>query len=435
MVVSYDAKRPAQSMLRYKGTLWEYVLFNGWFWFFLAMNLMFIAMRVTGLLHIDDAPLIPASTLAIVGSLVSFGMVIFLNTVLSRFNDQVKMMIAVGGNLFNIVSMAVCMFKGKSAEARAQQLARYGNAMNHICYYTMGNVTNWDYLIAKNILTLEETEILKTFRGKATNLLASWMFDSLEMARDEGTLKVSVREMQECIMAMRANTSMLQDVQRFPPPLGYYHFLVMTLHSWLGLLAYSTAYIPEKPEKAWIVFLPYIVVLFAYMGLSCIAYAHVDPFGEDSSDVDIIAEIDGVLRQTQQILKKSIHPALRNPPMTKNFDSEISKSHSRENTPTPGKELHHQISLPLILVYFAPKWKRLARYCKESNVSELGHIVRYRHKLPAGDKDGYDSASIIEIPDRDQSHNPVHVHEGSMNIMEHRGYDGGSMGQQIHKSA
>ncbi|KNC73860.1 hypothetical protein SARC_13583, partial [Sphaeroforma arctica JP610] len=88
MVVRYNPKRPAQALMRYNGTLWEEVLKDPWFWFFLGVNVTFMVLRYTDVLLKKDAPAIPASTLAIIGSLVSFSSVFFVNDVYKRFHDQ-----------------------------------------------------------------------------------------------------------------------------------------------------------------------------------------------------------------------------------------------------------------------------------------------------------------------------------------------------------
>ncbi|KNC69658.1 hypothetical protein SARC_17826, partial [Sphaeroforma arctica JP610] len=50
------------------------------------------------------------------------------------------------------------------------------------------------------------------------------------------------------------------------------------------------------------------------------ATAHVDPWGADSSDVDILTEIDSVLRQTRQLLHDKYHPALHTRPKGLDFE-------------------------------------------------------------------------------------------------------------------
>ncbi|KNC71653.1 hypothetical protein SARC_15809, partial [Sphaeroforma arctica JP610] len=76
------------AMLRYKGTLWEHVLVDPWFWFFLATCILFILLRTLDVLPKGQNPEIPTSSLAIIGSLVSFAAVFFLNMVFGRFHDQ-----------------------------------------------------------------------------------------------------------------------------------------------------------------------------------------------------------------------------------------------------------------------------------------------------------------------------------------------------------
>ncbi|KNC79525.1 hypothetical protein SARC_08080 [Sphaeroforma arctica JP610] len=125
------------------------------------------------------------------------------------------MMIAVGGNIYNCISLAVSTFEGEHARARANQLARYGNALNHVCFYTIGQVSQGQflYLVQNRMLSPDEAEILGEFKGKMTNLLATWMLDTLETASREGTARRIDRATREIILEIRKNAALLQDMQ------------------------------------------------------------------------------------------------------------------------------------------------------------------------------------------------------------------------------
>ncbi|KNC78640.1 hypothetical protein SARC_08938 [Sphaeroforma arctica JP610] len=300
-------------------------------------------------------------------------------------------MISMGGTVINITSLCVATFRGPKANARAMQMARYGNALTHQCFYSISKVDNIDYLVHKNMITDEEGQLIRNFRGKKTNLIASWLLDTLEMARHEqmaadDNCGVDAQETMEMIFIIRGKASKLQELQKLPPPLSYYHFLVVTLYSWLLLLAYSTPYLPERNSRVWLSFLCYFVVLFSYMGLIATAFAHVDPWGTDTSDIDVLTRLDGTLRQSQLICEDKFHAAKRDlEPPTTPFNSEILENPAlkyrtvaEEEQAQEAKENHN--NLPSILQVLRKRSTLVDKYCQTNDMSELGGLVLEHHR-------------------------------------------------------
>ncbi len=366
MPILYDVKSPYQILLRYKGTLWELVFSNYAFWFIIAECILFTVLRMTGTLTSKDRYELPDGLLNSLGSLVTFSVVFFLDRVYDRFLNQLSIMRALKRDIINLALIGKVEFN-KSGKNYYLKLARYSVTLFHITFYEIANIKKGSYFVSSRLLTEIESDQIYSYEGSHRDLLALWMHDLVGKSFERGFIK-DTEIFRDLVKSMHEKSETLYYFTITPPPLGYYHLMLTTLHTWLILFAYEAPFTTKNPDHAWIISIGVFVCVFAYVGMETLSFVHVDPWGNDTTDVNVLDEMDDVFQKVDIISKTVIYD---------NFDSV-------EMRPPPlsiDRLVPVKTPLPNILRKIEENTSLFPEFFKDRRTSELNKIIEFKHKL------------------------------------------------------
>lgn len=379
----YDVKRPYQIMLRYSGTLWQLVFSNTFFWTVLTVNVTIASLRMSGTLTQSSHFEIPADILATTGSLVAFSVVFFLDRVYSRFLSQVEAMRDFKGAVVELVTHG----RVEMDRAHLRQMARYAVALFHLTFYDIAHVTNNRHFIEKELLTEAEYETLHSLPNNKIALLGCWLHTVIQSAYSQKL--VADRELfTDNVSTMYRQSTALYNFHVTPPPLAYWHLMLVTLHAWLLMYAYASPFFTERPEDAWTCVVGFAIVMFAYLGMEAVAFVHIDPWGSDSTDLDMVCEMDDLFRQAMALVNADLVPVgLKKTPLN----------------PTPPPIRLQDLapitpSLPDSLLFLEQNTSFFRKYFRDARKSELYKMIEARHLTAAGST--YDVATAVVCLDK-----------------------------------
>lgn len=257
----------------------------------------------------------------ILGSFLSFLLVLFVNQTNARFFDMYKLSKACGGQIQDAAGLASTWLQRKQPD-RTSRLIRYLNAAQIAGYVGLGgspySLTNFFEALNQKygLLTGDDLSRLTSLRqmnhGPATfKELIRWAHAEIGHAQEEGALTdYQAAQLQQCVLGLRTNMDGIYNFCDQPTHFFYIHFLCLLSALYLPIFAIDNAFQAGwGDDGSWAVELltGTIVVLQAIfvVGLRLLGQKLSDPFGDDLEDLSILTYVEGTIKNTQILLNQA----------------------------------------------------------------------------------------------------------------------------------
>lgn len=242
----------------------------------------------------------------IIGSFLSFFLVLFVNQTNTRFLEMYGFSKACSGRIQDVAGMASTQLPTEETLT----LVRHMNAA-HVAGYVGVSKTYkkhnfFDHFNKEhNLLTPEEMELINPLymdSGSATlKELVTWCQRDVGRAKKAGYIdSYEANELHSRIVSFRASMDGIYDYCDQPPHFFYIHFLCLLSIFYLPLFAINNAYAAGLGDDTHIsvdllngiiVFLQCIFVV----GLRLLGQKMIDPYGSDMEDLSVITYVETTL--------------------------------------------------------------------------------------------------------------------------------------------
>jgi predicted membrane chloride channel (bestrophin family) len=278
------------TIFSWRGTILPMVITRPIFW-------MQIILHLT-LAYIDyspnyDLPELAWTTLTIPTSLVVFFIVFYAGQSYARFFALYGHCVGISGGIMCWVAM-IKVTLSKDATIR-WNCTRYLLACQHMVYYSLhaGAVTDeeWAVIVGREMLTIREIEVIKSYEGFKPLLLITWALDEVKFQIDsdksENAIVTSMnyRHFQGCAFEIRGHMSQIINQLKQPVPWPYFHLLNLMVLVTLTLVAYGLVGYGDPI----LTFFIHSIICTIFIGMKNLAVAMSDPFGDDAIDFKLEA--------------------------------------------------------------------------------------------------------------------------------------------------
>jgi hypothetical protein len=248
-ISNYTQKSGFEILFKFAGTVWLNVLFQPLLYVTLAVYF------VSRWKHFDDYVLPSTGAMGVLGALMSFLIVFFVQQSYTRYFAQQQTCVGCQTRLMD----AVALSKGFISEEHQWKMWRYLNAAHILGYVGISDVYNMDNLLENlnekcALLTHDELIAIHAIGGdngiKASNMLITWACDVAFTLRDMKLVPdLYIFNVMISINALKTNIAVLFSYNSVPVPFNYVHAVYFIQYIYLPLFAYACANSMNLLEK------------------------------------------------------------------------------------------------------------------------------------------------------------------------------------------
>jgi len=314
------------SILRFRGTAIQMVLFKPAFWLLVGLHYVFyyVDVNIVELPHFD-----PAIMIGLPASLLIFVVVFYGGNCYTRYYELFNHLSEINALVYDWILQTSFIYEdaertaklsaagrpmGETERKKREWMAvRRFLAALHLLFYTIdpeepaktccGRIeasenpflgaeihdSEWQELIDRQLLRPAEVERLKNYKGVKFIIPIKWALSELATSlRPEDRMKNQSRNyeaLQEIAASFQKKALKMLSLQGQPVPLAYFHLLKLMLVFVNALISYSIIGVFE--HQLIIGYVGFIFIITALLGLQEIAISMSDPFGKDDADFDI----------------------------------------------------------------------------------------------------------------------------------------------------
>lgn len=283
-------------------------------WLTLAI---YLAVRIQA--HLGNLPAylvdLEETNIDIIGSFLSFFLVLFVNQSNTRFNSMYNQSMSCVGRIMDVANIV-----GPYApKANANRIVRYMNAAHVAGYVGLASDTYSTRCFFQELnkihkfLTPKEMERVAEIGmengGQCFNELLMWAIRDVQKLQEAKVIDARMSgEIRGSIQGFRSSMTALYNDKDQPIHFFYIHFLSLLTAFYLPLFAAATAYgvggsddgIHWSPEvlSFSIVFLQAVFVI----GLRLLGQVMVDPYGDDLEDLSVLHYVQHAWNSSNRVL-------------------------------------------------------------------------------------------------------------------------------------
>jgi len=317
--ILFRAELPFWKILfNWKGTCLRDIISDPFVYLILAI---YIVIRISAHVSEDVRPeveLWSQTKISILGTFLSFFLVLFINQTQTRFHEMYGFCKACSGRIQDVAGLAKTQLPAELAD----KLIRHFNAAQIAGYVGLNGIgTTSPYSKAhffshynedNQLLTPEEMFLIEPLLmdegGGTMKELTTWCQMDVAQAKKAGHIdSIEASFFHERILQFRASMDGMYDYTDQPPHFFYIHFLALLSALYLPLFAIDTAIATGWDDEVSIsldvlngvvVWLQCIFVL----GLRALGTKMIDPYGPDLEDLSVIHYCDATLEICNIIL-------------------------------------------------------------------------------------------------------------------------------------
>jgi len=344
------------SVLRlWKGTSFQQVLTSGLFKAYLAfLGLMMLIFSQVNYNDSMRATNLDPSLKSSINTLCIFTITFFMSSTVSKVNTRFENVCKTNGFVTRLSALAGALYPYDEAKA----LMRYTNSILHIYYFLMSGPMNdekWGKMLARGLLTGEEIEKLK-LQGNPGVIIYCWALHILKYCGEVSDYKVQKGSqetmeqaltaannwatgmtpfqlnMETCIGGTRGLAAKQIAYSLFQTPLLYFHSVYVSVNIYLVCTCYDVGHsfarglnepchlIAQHPEPGHLSddgadlngtcysscitsVLAQIVLLIVFLSILKAAEKLSDAYGPKAYHYDLGVDLDGLWKESQNVLK------------------------------------------------------------------------------------------------------------------------------------
>ena len=295
LTVTYHAKRPLSSSLRWSGSLIQQIVKSFDFWFFISLSVVLNLIEVMcagGRCGADavissEEGVVPDydinKSLGVSQQLIIFLLLFFNEYCFVSYLDQYYLTNTITLTLDKVAVLMRVHLNDKDSTA-AIAIVRYMHAAHHLLYYEMHGKKFYTFLQAEGMLTPGEIHRCQENAGESWLLVLSWALREMRMQYDQENIDVyAYRQMERLGSSMMKAGTMLLANELMPPPFPYFQFLQFFLYMYLLIQAY--AFHSIQPTYLGIASSSFTIIIL--LGLRNMGSLFIEPFGSDDNDLKV----------------------------------------------------------------------------------------------------------------------------------------------------
>jgi len=346
MVIEYDPAAGAfTTIFSWTGTILQLVLKKSTIWFLLLCHGLFLigdwiiwrgepgnvvdGSEVRSWLDVthNHLPRLDWRAGSVTTSLLIFFIVFYGSQSYGRFYTLYGHCIGIGGGCMEWTSLVkLHLMDDPNAQWNA---SRHVLAAMHLLYFGLRDVgptvgideDEWNTIRSRNLLSEEEIETVKKYKGFKPFLPVHWaMLEAEAQLRarsgDSAAATLLLQQMQGKAFAFRGHCGQIVNLLKQPVPFPYFHLLSLMLI--LPLIIVGSILVPQG---SWYLTLTIdFVICLVLLGLKEVAVCLADPFGDDSVDFNVDVFLQAAYNNTVANLSNfhepcgmSMPPEISNP--------------------------------------------------------------------------------------------------------------------------